>query len=110
MINFRNIFNDNYSYIILIGICILFLLLALVLKNNTKFIKLFSKINLICSIITIIIALSIKLIVNNFNNYRIFIEIISDSVFTNLLYLSILNLFLFIIFYFIYRGLIKKES
>ena len=51
MINFRNIFNINNSYLLLFITSILFILLALVLKNNKKFIYISSKINLISGFI-----------------------------------------------------------
>ena len=109
MINFRNIFNLNYSYLILFSILILFILLYFILKDNRKFIKFFSNINLICGIITLIFALVIKLTVDNISNYRLFIEVISNNIFNELIYLSMVNLLLWLICL-IFSLLLKKEK
>lgn len=91
-INYRNIFNINYSYIVLTLICILFLILYLLLKNANKTIKIFSNVNLISGIITITISYIINILINN-----IFIKIISDTISSQLLFIGLINILLWLI-------------
>lgn len=105
MINFRNIFNLNYSYLVLFGICILFILIFFLLKDNKKFFKLFSNINLISGIITLMCAFILKSFVSNINNYKFFVQIISDNIYNELLYFSMMNLFIWIIAFIIFKVL-----
>ena len=106
MINFRNIFNINNSYLLLFITSILFILLALVLKNNKKFIYISSKINLISGFITI--AIILKLIINKFGINKIFIEVISNNIFNNLLYIGFTNLLIYITLIIISKTILKK--
>ena len=93
MINFREIFNSNYSYIMLGIILFLFLIIAIINnKDYKKSIKVISNILIIASIICIVIYLMIKLVLgfSFFNSYRVFIDVISNTFNKELLIRSII--------------------
>ncbi len=99
MYNFRSIFNTNYSYILICYLFIFIILLYLLIKNKKIFFKYFSRINIICAITTLFIVLLIKLLLNLtiIRSYKTLIEVISDNICINLIYLSILNIILWFI-------------
>lgn len=87
MINFREIFNPSYTYIGPVIIILLILLICLLLRDFSKSSKVIGKIILTSGIITLGFALITELLINNMisYNYKLFIKIISDSLFKNLL-------------------------
>ena len=88
MINFRNIFNPSYSYFMLMFILVLVILICLLNQNIKSSLKTLGKTILISGIITLVLSLLIELGINAFvtYNYKIFVKVISDSLFVSLLY------------------------
>ena len=102
MINFREIFNPNYSYIGLIFIVLIVALIILLEKK--KSIKIIGYSCLSSGLLLLLIYFIGNLIVSN-NSYKFFIEIITNSFFNSLVILSILNICLGIITIYLHRYL-----
>lgn len=92
MINYRNIFNPSYNYIGIIFIIIITLLIIIVQKDKIASIYKISKSALVAGFITLIIAIIINILIDIVitNSYKIFIQIISENVISNLYFYSIL--------------------
>ena len=92
MINYRNIFNPSYNYIGIILISIIALLIIIVKKDILASIYQISKSAFIAGIITLIITIILNFLIDIVitSNYKIFIQIISENVISNLYFYSIL--------------------
>ena len=89
MINFREIFNINYSYIG-IGV-ILLLVVILFFLDRKRGIKVIRYSFLGAGIVLLIMYLFGNMIVSSFN-YRVFIEIISDNFFNSIIVYSVISM------------------
>ena len=94
MINYRELFNPNYSYISIIIISFLIFLIVLNNRNTKKSIHQIGCICLISSIIMLGLSFLIKLLVNQMipYQYKIFIQVISENFFTYSITLSIIGI------------------
>ena len=88
MINFREIFNPSYSYIGLIIIAIL--LISLIILEKKRSIKVIGYSCFASGIFLLLIYFIGNLVINNIN-YKFFIEIITNSFFSSLIVIAILN-------------------
>jgi len=89
MINFREIFNISYSYI---GIgLILVLIFIIFLLDKKKGIKVIGYSFLGSGVFLLIIYLFGNMIIDSFS-YRVFIEIISDNFFDNIIVYSVISM------------------
>lgn len=95
MINYRQIFNPNYTLIGLLITLTLITLLALTNKDIITTIRQVSKTTLTASIITIIISFSLKLLITLIipSNYQIIIEVISTNFTKSLITTSLILTF-----------------
>lgn len=95
MINYRQIFNPNYTLIGLIITLTLIILLALTNKDIITTIRQVSKTTLTASIITIIISFFLKLLITLIipSNYQIIIEVISTNFTKSLITTSLILTF-----------------
>ncbi len=87
MINFREIFNVKYGYIV-IGIIVLFLLILIfVNKDIFKSFRNVGVILIISGIISAVIGLLFNFGINIFvdNTYKVFVDVIGDSFYSSLL-------------------------
>ena len=89
MINFREIFNPSYSYIGLIIIAVL--VISLIAIEKKRSIKVIGYSCFISGIFLLLIYFVGNLIINNIN-YKFFIEIITNSFFSSLIIIAILNI------------------
>ena len=94
MINFREIFNPNYSFIGLLFIALIITIILFINKNIKYSIHLIGKTLLISGIITLILSLLLK---TGFDlifpsQYKFFAEIITNNLFKNYLYFSIFTM------------------
>lgn len=96
MINFRQIFNPDYNFIGLILIVVLILLILGFNKDLKYGIKVIGKTSLIAGLITLFIAFLLNFSIQNFipYNYQIFIQVISNNLYQNYLYASVLTILL----------------
>ena len=94
MINFRYIFNPSYSILGVILILIIIVLIFTINKNNNDSLRIIGKTILISGIISLIIDGLIYLITNNIipSKYKIFVEVISNNLFKNIIYMSIISI------------------
>jgi len=94
MINFREIFNPEYSFIFVILILILTVMIFILHKNTKESIHILGKFVLISGVITLLIAIVLELGINTFipYNYKIFVQVISKNLSVNLLYNAIENI------------------
>lgn len=94
MINFRTIFNPTYSYLGLI--LIILLIIAIILMNNNlkSSFKIIGNTFLISGTITLLVALMINTSINILitSPYKIFIQVISNNLWKNLIYGTILSI------------------
>ena len=111
MINFRNIFNIQYSIVGLIIIIILMLLIWILEKNINKSIHhlgtYLSVAGLVTLVISWIINIIIKLVVPD--EYQIFINIININLQKNLMLYSIISIVAGLILLWISHTIPKKE-
>lgn len=112
MINYRQIFNPNYTCIGLIIIIVIIILLLIINKNSIITINQISKTALIASIITISISLILKLLINTFipTSYKIIIEIVSKNLITSIFTYSTIIAFISILALISTKILIKNKS
>lgn len=91
MINLRNIFNPSYSYIGLIAIAILILLIFLLQQDSKATLKTIGTTSLVAGITTLALSLLMKLVIATLipYQYKIFIQVISNSLLISILYLSL---------------------
>lgn len=91
MINYRNIFNPTYNYIGIIIIIILVLIIIGLQKDVFASIKHISKTVLISGLIILIFTLLLNFIMEFLiiGGYKIFIQIITDNIISNLYFYSI---------------------
>lgn len=90
MINFREIFNIRYGYIGIISIIILILLILVINKKINTNLKIISIISIVSGVLDIIAALLTKVFINILDNsYKVFIEVISDTLYKYLIYIGI---------------------
>lgn len=110
MINFREIFNMNYSFIGIILIFIIIMIIMLLNKNIWYSTKLIGKSFIISGIIGLIINLIIyignKVIV--MGNLKIFINIIISNVIKNLLIFSLISIIMGSLLIMLSSFLLKK--
>jgi len=100
MINFRELFNSKYSYIMLGIILVLFVIITIINnKDYRRSIKVISNILIISGVICIIIYLLVIFVLNIslFDNYKVFIQVISNTFNKDLLIRSIILLIIGII-------------
>lgn len=92
MINYREIFNSNYSYIGLIFIIILSLIIVIIERNTVSSVSRISKYFLLAGIIILVITLLLNFIIEFLiiSSYKIFIEIITKNLIENLYFYSII--------------------
>jgi len=88
MINFREIFNINYSYVGLIIIGILMIILVLLDKKES--IRVMGKSFFVAGIFLFLIYLFGNIIISNFS-YKFFIEVISDSFFSSVIVFAVVS-------------------
>lgn len=88
MINFRELFNISYSYFMILIIFVLIGMIILINHNLKSSLKTIGITVLISGIITLVLALIIELGINILISYqyKIVIQVISNSLFINLLY------------------------
>lgn len=88
MTNFREIFNPDYSQFLILIILGLVGLIFIFNRNIKESLRVTGKAILLSGIVTLVIAIIINLGINTFipYNYKIFIQVISSSLFKNLLY------------------------
>ncbi|MCI6265333.1 MAG: hypothetical protein MR598_00615 [Erysipelotrichaceae bacterium] len=112
MINFRNIFNPSYNYIGLLIILILIVLIIWLNHDIKDSLKKIGKTAIISGLITLIIGFLLNLIINNLvpYQYKIFIQVISQNVFNNLILASIVTIILGIILFSITKILERKQE
>ena len=91
MINFREIFDINYSYVG-IGI-ILGLIFLIILLEREDGVKVIGSSFFVSGIVMLVVYLFGNVIIDSFS-YRFFIEIISDNFFSNLIIFSVVSLIL----------------
>ena len=110
-INFRDIFNMKYGYMGIIVVAILLLLIFLLNKDIKKSLKSVSIIFIVSGIINLILSLSIKVIIKVLvdTSYRAFVEVVSNSMYNTLLYISIGLIILGIILIIINKCIIKEK-
>lgn len=99
MINFRDVFNPSYTFVGFILIAIL-IVLILLLNNNLKYsLSIIGKTSIIAGTITLVVALLAKLGLNTLlpYHYKIFVEVISDNVFTSCIIGSIISILIGIV-------------
>lgn len=94
MINFRTIFNPDYTFI---GIIAIILIVLLIIWNNHNLQKSLHQIGIIClvsSIFTLIFTILIKFVLNQMipYQYKLFIQVISENVFGYSTMLSIIGI------------------
>ena len=107
MINFREIFDINYSYVG-IGI-ILGLIFLIILLEREDGVKVIGSSFLISGIFMLVLYLFGNVIIDSFS-YRFFIEIISDNFFSSLIIFSVVSLILGGIGIGVYRYIINKKT
>lgn len=100
MINFREIFDINYSYIGLVVIAILMLLLVVLDKRES--IKMFGYSFIGAGIVMLVIYLLGNMIISSFS-YKFFIEIISNNLFSSIIIFSVVSLVFGGISFWVYR-------
>ena len=112
MINFRNIFNPSYSYFMLIFILVLAIIICLVNQNIKTSLNTLGKTILISGIITLAFALLIELGINTLitYNYKIFVKVISNSLFVSLLYSAVISIVIGFFFLVLSKVEFKKTS
>ena len=91
MINYRNIFNPNYNYIGIIIIILLLIAIFILQKNTISSLIRISNMSLISGIIILIIAITINMLIKILvlGSYKIFIEVITNTIIKNLYFYSI---------------------
>ncbi len=89
MINFREIFNINYSYIGLVLIAVL--MIVLVMLDKSLSIKVFGYSFFCAGFFMLVIYLIGNMIVSSFS-YRFFIEVISDNFFNSIIIFSVVTM------------------
>ncbi len=96
MINFRELFNIRYSYFMILIIFLLVGVIILLNRNLKSSLKTVGITILVSGIITLFLALVMELGINILipYQYKILIQVISNSVFMNLLYGSGINIVL----------------
>jgi len=112
MINYREIFNVRYGYFFFSLIIILFLLLLIVNRDIKSSFKMVGNILFSSGIVCLVIVLLFNIVINFFvgDIYMLFVSVISDTLYENLLYRGIVNLFIGGILIFIYNYLNKKKN
>ena len=108
MINYRNIFNPNYSYIGLIIILLLIIMFIVLQKDLLKSISHISEISLISSVTTLVMTLILNLITKFIliGSYKVFIEIITKNLIANLYLYSLIVIVISILLI----GIVKINS
>lgn len=101
MINFREIFNPNYTIIGLIIIIALIILIFVFNKDTKQSLNLLGKTAIITSIITFLISLILKLGIDILipYNYKLLIQVISNNLLKSYINSSILILIIGIILF-----------
>lgn len=91
MINYRNIFNSTYNYVGIVVIIILALIIVVIKKDVLASVKQISKTVFISGLIILIITLLLNFVMEFLiiSSYKIFIQIITDNLISNLYFYSI---------------------
>lgn len=101
MINYREIFNTTYGYLVLLLIILILCIIFLFNKDKKYNFNLFSKIFFISGIILLVVDMILNFVINNFfsYDYKLFINVIGNSIYSNLLYYSVISIIIGVIFY-----------
>ena len=111
MINFRTIFNNNYSVLGILIILFVILLILLINQDSRTSLKLIGTPCIISGIIALFIDFILYLIINIIpHQYKIFIEVISNNIIKNIIYASIISITVGIILIVLSRKNVIEEN
>ena len=112
MINFREIFNVRYGYFMFWLVLVLFLLLFIVNRNIRTSFKIVGNIIFTSGVVSLVMVVLFNIVVNMLvgNTYKIFVSVISDTLYSNLLFRGIINMVIGGILMVIYYFVSKREN
>ena len=112
MINYREIFNVRYGYFLFGLILVLFVLLFIVNKDIRVSFKIVGNILFSSGIVCLVTVFLFKIVINFLvgDIYMMFVSVISDNLYSNLLYRGGINLLIGSILYVIYYFLDKNSN